>query len=127
MGATSDAVARDAANGVTWWQGHRRLLQGPPHPTSSAISKATGADSLCHSPWETAIMSASRNCNLHHDHVSSRRTFVKTSTAAAGALLCGWSARPELAAAQEPPAALTKEARDKLTADQILAKWKEGN
>lgn len=72
-------------------------------------------------------MSASRNCNLHHDHVSSRRAFVKTSTAAAGALLCAWGAGPQLAGAQEPPSALTKEARDKLTPDQILAKWKEGN
>ena len=35
--------------------------------------------------------------------------------------------QPQTAAAQEPPAALTKEARDKMTADQIIAKWKEGN
>jgi carbonic anhydrase len=32
-----------------------------------------------------------------------------------------------IASAQEPPVALTREARDKLTADQILTEWKEGN
>jgi carbonic anhydrase len=70
-------------------------------------------------------MSASESSNLHLHPVPPRRTFVKTSAAAAGALLLG--ARPQLARAQEPPAVLTKEARDKMTADQILAKWKAGN
>ena len=72
-------------------------------------------------------MSASRDCNHPHDPVSSRRTFIKTSTAAGGALLCALGARPQLAGAQEVPVALTREVRDKLTPDQILAKLKEGN
>jgi len=51
-----------------------------------------------------------------------------TSTAAAVGLLGAWGARPQVAFAQEAPVvALTREARDKMTADQILAKWKEGN
>jgi carbonic anhydrase len=66
------------------------------------------------------------------DHVSSRRVFVTTSTAAAvvGLLSActGAAMKPtETAAAQEPPVALTKAARDQMTADQIIAKWKEGN
>jgi carbonic anhydrase len=69
------------------------------------------------------------------DHMPSRRAFVKTSTMAAAVGLlgvCGATAaetKPaETTAAQDPPAvALTKEARDQMTADQILAKWKEGN
>jgi len=73
-------------------------------------------------------MAESGKCNLHHhDHLPSRRAFVKTSTAAALGLLGAWAAKPETAAAQEGPAALTREARDKMTADQILTKWKEGN
>ena len=53
---------------------------------------------------------------------------MKTSTAAAVGLLGAWAARPQTAAAQEPAVgALTKEARDKMTADQIIEKWKEGN
>jgi carbonic anhydrase len=56
----------------------------------------------------------------------SRRAFVKTSSAVAAlGLVGGWGAT---AAAQDPPVVtLTKEARDQMTADQILAKWKEGN
>ncbi len=57
------------------------------------------------------------------DHVPSRRAFVATSAAAAAVGLLG-----ACATAQDPPVgALTKEARDRMTADQILAKWKEGN
>ena len=72
-------------------------------------------------------MSESEKSNL--DHLSSRRVFVKTSTAAAAVGLLGaWSAQPAETAAEEPPVvALTKEARDQMTADQILEKWKEGN
>ena len=71
-------------------------------------------------------MSESEKSNL--DHLPSRRVFVKTSTAAAVGLLGAWGAKPAETAAQEPPVvALTKEARDQMTADQILEKWKEGN
>ena len=70
------------------------------------------------------------------DHSPSRRTFLTTSTAAAAlGVLAACSSKPaettkpvEVAAPQEPPVvALTKEARDQMTPDQILAKWKEGN
>ena len=62
------------------------------------------------------------------DHLSSRRVFVTTSTAAAVGLLGAWGAKPAETATEEPPVvALTKEARDQMTADQILEKWKEGN
>ena len=37
-------------------------------------------------------MSESEKCNLHHDHLPSRRAFVKTSTAAAVGLLGAWAA-----------------------------------
>ena len=72
-------------------------------------------------------MSESEKSNL--DHLPSRRVFVKTSTAAAAVGLLGaWGAKPAETAAEEPPVvALTKEARDQMTADQILEKWKEGN
>jgi len=73
-------------------------------------------------------MSESEKSNLNH--LPSRRVFVKASTAAAAVGLFGaWGAKPaETAAAEEPPVvALTKEARDQMTADQILEKWKEGN
>ena len=73
-------------------------------------------------------MSESEKSNL--DHLPSRRVFMKASTAAAAVGLFGaWGAKPaETAAAEEPPVvALTKEARDQMTADQILEKWKEGN
>ena len=60
---------------------------------------------------------------LRVDHMPSRRAFVKTSTAAAAV---GWLGSH--ATAQEAGVTtLTKEARDKMTADQILAKLKEGN
>jgi len=62
------------------------------------------------------------------EHLSSRRVFVTTSTAAAVGLLGALGAKPTETAAEEPPVvALTKEARDQMTADQILEKWKEGN
>src|SRR5262245_50548238 len=78
-------------------------------------------------------MSESEKRNL--DHLSSRRTFVKRSSlAAAVGLLGAYGAKAaemkpsDTGTAQEPPTvALTKEARDQMTADQILAKWKEGN
>jgi carbonic anhydrase len=65
----------------------------------------------------------------------SRRVFLRTSTAAAAmGLLVGWGSNEtetkaaEIAAPQEPPVvALTKEARDRMTPDQIIAMWKEGN
>ena len=63
------------------------------------------------------------------DHLPSRRVFVKTSAvAAAVGWLGAWGTKPAETAAEEPPVvALTKEARDQMTADQILEKWKEGN
>lgn len=78
-------------------------------------------------------MSESEKSNL--GHLPSRRTFIKTSTvAAAVGLLGAYGAKAaetkpaETTAAQEPPVVvLTKEARDQMTADQIVAKWKEGN
>jgi len=78
-------------------------------------------------------MSESKKCNL--DHFLSRRAFVKTSSAATVVGVLGaWGAKAaepkpaETAAAQDlPVAVLTKEARDQMTADQILAKWKQGN
>jgi carbonic anhydrase len=72
-------------------------------------------------------MSEAEKSNL--DHLPSRRVFVKASTAAAAVGLLGaWGAKPVETAAEEPPVmALTKEARDQMTADQILEKWKEGN
>jgi carbonic anhydrase len=65
----------------------------------------------------------------------SRRVFLRTSTAAAAmGLLVGWGSNEtetkaaEIAVPQEPPVvALTKEARDQMTPDQIIAMWKEGN
>jgi carbonic anhydrase len=60
----------------------------------------------------------------------SRRVFFRTSTAAAAmGLLAAWgSNEAESAVPQEPPVvALTKEARNRMTPDQILAMWKEGN
>ena len=70
----------------------------------------------------------SESAQSHLDHVPSRRVFVKTSTAAAVGWLGAWGAQPAATAAQEPPVvALTKAARDQMTADQILEKWKEGN
>ncbi len=77
-------------------------------------------------------MSESEKSNL--GHLPSRRAFIKTSTvAAAVGLLCAHGAKAaetkpaETTAAQGPVVALTKEARDQMTADQIVAKWKEGN
>ena len=78
-------------------------------------------------------MSEPEKCSL--DHLLSRRVFVKTSTVAAAVGLLGASGalaaetKPaETADAQGPPVgALTKEARDQMTADQILQKWKDGN
>ena len=69
----------------------------------------------------------------HLDHLPSRRAFAKASAAAAvvgllGGCKAGETMLPETASAQaRPVVALTKEARDQMTADQILAKWKEGN
>ena len=65
-------------------------------------------------------MSESEKSNL--DPLSSRRVFVKTSTAvAAVGLLGAWGAKPAETATEEPPVvALTKAARDQMTADQIL-------
>ncbi len=62
-------------------------------------------------------------------HLPSRRAFVKASTAAAAAGLLGASgAHAADTTAKGPVAmALTKEARDKMTPDQILQKWKDGN
>jgi carbonic anhydrase len=73
-----------------------------------------------------------------HRSASSRRAFVKSSTAAAAVGLLGacGGAKPAVEAATETVAdaltpltlgALTKEARDALTPDQIIAKLKEGN
>jgi carbonic anhydrase len=72
-------------------------------------------------------MSKSGEYNL--DRLPSRRAFVKRSTTAAIGLLGAWGATlAETAAAEEPPVgALTKEARDRMTSDQIIEKWKEGN
>jgi carbonic anhydrase len=60
----------------------------------------------------------------------SRRAFVKTSGAAAVIGLLGVSGAQaaEKAAAQGlSVVTLTKEARDKMSADQIIQKWKDGN
>ena len=66
----------------------------------------------------------------------SRRAFVTTSAAATIGLLSACNskadetkqAEPAPAAPQEPPVvALTKEARDQMTPDSIIAKLKEGN
>ncbi len=71
-------------------------------------------------------MSDPVKCTVHQ-HLSSRRAFVKTSTAAAAGVL-GWLAgKPQIAAADDTPVTLTKELRDAMTPDQILAKWKAGN
>jgi len=60
--------------------------------------------------------------------LASRRAFVKTATAVAGLLGAGGVQAADKAAAQgSSVVALTKEARDKLTADQIIQKWKDGN
>ena len=59
------------------------------------------------------------------DHAPSRRAFVRTSTAVAVAGLLGACATAETQ--PEVPVALTKAARDQMTPDQIIAKWKEGN
>ena len=65
----------------------------------------------------------SESAKSHLDHLPSRRVFVKTSTAAAVGLLGAWGAQPAETAAQEPPVvALTKAARDQMTADQIGAR-----
>ena len=77
---------------------------------------------------------------INQNGLPSRRVFFKTSTAAAavGLLAACGSKEAETKAAETKPAepavpqepavvALTKEARDKMTADQILAQWKEGN
>jgi carbonic anhydrase len=71
-------------------------------------------------------MSNPVKCTVHQ-HLSSRRAFVKTSTAAAAGLLGLWGAKPQLALADDAPVTLTKELRDQMTPDQILAKWKAGN
>jgi len=68
-------------------------------------------------------MSESEKSTL--DHLLSRRVFVKTSTVAAAVGLLGASAA--LAAEEPAVVALTKEARDQMTADQVLEQWKEGN
>lgn len=69
-------------------------------------------------------------------HAPSRRAFVKTSTVAAAiGLLGACSVKPpetrlaETAAPGREPGVvpLTKHERDRMTADQILEKWKEGN
>ncbi len=66
-----------------------------------------------------------------HDQLPLRRTFVKASTAAAVVGLLGACRSADLATTgtgQEPSVvALTKEARNQMTPDQILTKWKEGN
>jgi carbonic anhydrase len=83
---------------------------------------------------ETTFMSESEKTNL--DRLPSRRAFLTTSAAAAAlGLLAACDTKPaetkpaEVAAPpQEPPiVVLTKEARDQMTADQIIAKWKDGN
>jgi carbonic anhydrase len=79
-------------------------------------------------------MTESEKINL--DRLTSRRAFVTTSTAAAAiGLLSACNAKPEdtkpaevAAVPQEPPVvALTKEARDQMTPDSIIQKWKDGN
>jgi len=76
-------------------------------------------------------MSESDKRNL--GHVPSRRAFVTTSTAAAmvgllGACKATGMNPAESGAAQDTSVvALTKDARDQMTPDQILEKWKEGN
>jgi len=75
------------------------------------------------------------SADSHQHSLSSRRTFIRSSTAAAAVgLLAACRAEPpatkpaESAVAQEPSVvALTREARDQLTADQIVQKWKDGN
>ena len=60
----------------------------------------------------------------------SRRAFVKTSTVAAAVGLFGGgaiAADAATAAQESAVVALTKQARDQLTADQIIQKWKDGN
>jgi carbonic anhydrase len=57
----------------------------------------------------------------------SRRAFVKASTAAAAGLLGLAGSKARLAVADDTPVTLTKELRDQMTPDQILAKWKAGN
>jgi carbonic anhydrase len=71
----------------------------------------------------------------NQDHLQSRRVFFKTSTAAAAIGLLGASGvkadetKPAGSAAAQEPAivALTKEARDRMTPDQIIEMWKQGN
>lgn len=63
-------------------------------------------------------------------HLPSRRAFVRAAGAAASVGLlgpAGTAAAQSTAQKPAPVVALTKEARDKLTADQIIAKWKDGN
>jgi carbonic anhydrase len=59
------------------------------------------------------------------DHAPSRRAFVGMSAAMAVAGLLGACATAETQ--PDAPMVLTKAARDQMTPDQILAKWKEGN
>jgi|ERR1700733_11791482 carbonic anhydrase len=72
----------------------------------------------------------------NQDRLRSRRAFVTTSTAAAAmGLLSGCNSKPDEMKPAEVPAppqepavvALTKEARDQMTPDSVIAKLKEGN
>ena len=77
----------------------------------------------------------SESAKRNQDPMLSRRVFFKRSTAAAAFGLLGApgvkadETKPAGSpAVQEPPVvALTKEARDRMTPDQIIEKWKEGN
>jgi carbonic anhydrase len=74
-----------------------------------------------------AIPSRSHVCDKFDPTVESRhldrRMFLKASTATTAAALCGFDFFGSVAYA----AALTKEQRDKLTPDQIIAEMKKGN
>jgi len=66
----------------------------------------------------------------HLPRLPSRRAFITTSAVAvaAGLLRSNGAMAAGAAAEQESSiVALTKEARDQMTADQILKKWKDGN
>ncbi len=68
--------------------------------------------------------------HVHEISLPSRRGFVKASGMAAAVGLFGAGgvkAAEAVAAKSSQVVALTKEARDKMTADQIINKWKEGN
>lgn len=99
-------------------QGHYHHLK--------ATLLASGAISACNLTLETRTMSEFAHC-VTHSHLPSRRAFVKSSTAAAVGLLglCGTTLQH--ARADDTPVTLTKELRDQMTPDQILAKWKAGN